>query len=66
MEIDFFHASPFLSAVPIDNATAGDRLEPIAYVVDLDGLDDVSCDATCESKHNCSCQCLTGNTPRTD
>ena len=45
MEIDFFHASPFLSAVPIENATAGDRLEPIAYVVDLDGLDDVSCDA---------------------
>jgi hypothetical protein len=45
MKIDFFHASPFLSVVPIGNATAGDRLEPIAYVVDLDGLDDVTCDA---------------------
>ena len=45
MKIDFFHASPFLSVVPIDNATAGDRLEPIAYVVDLDGLEDVACDA---------------------
>jgi hypothetical protein len=44
MKIDFFHASPSLLVVPIDNATAGDRLEPIAYVVDLDGLDDVSCD----------------------
>lgn len=41
--IDFFHAAPSLTMEAITNATAGDRIEPIAYVHDLDGLSDVEC-----------------------
>ena len=43
MTIDFFHAAPMLTMVPIANATAGDRIEPVANVSDLDGLSDVDC-----------------------
>lgn len=43
MTIDFFHAAPMLTMVPIANATAGDRIEPVANVSDLDGLSDVEC-----------------------
>lgn len=43
--IDFFHAAPSLTIEAITNATAGDRLEPVAYVHDLDGLTDVECQA---------------------
>ena len=46
MPLNFFHASPSLYAPPLVNATAGDRIEPIAFVEDLDGLTDVQCQAT--------------------
>jgi uncharacterized protein (TIGR03790 family) len=41
--IQFFHAAPSLSLDFPSNATAGDRLEPTANVLDLDGLEDVEC-----------------------
>jgi len=66
MKIDFFHASPFLAGVPIDNATAGDRLEPIAYVVDLDGLDDVACDAVVSQNTTVLANVSLEIRPRTD
>ncbi|DAC30812.1 MAG TPA: hypothetical protein D7H95_06725, partial [Candidatus Poseidoniales archaeon] len=44
--LNFFHASPSLYAPPLGNATAGDRIEPTAFVEDLDGLTDVQCQAT--------------------
>ena len=43
MTINFFHAAPTLTMPPMVNSTAGDRIEPVAYVSDLDGLTDVDC-----------------------
>ena len=45
LALDFFHASPSLTVASMSNATAGDRLEPTAFVEDLDGLTDVECTA---------------------
>jgi hypothetical protein len=44
--IEFFHAAPSLTVLPIGNATAGERLESSASVTDLDGMQDVTCQAT--------------------
>jgi hypothetical protein len=46
MPLNFFHAPPSLYAPSLGNATAGDRIEPTAFVEDLDGLTDVQCQAT--------------------
>ena len=44
--IDFFHAAPSLNVLPVGNVTAGERLESSASVTDLDGMQDISCQAT--------------------
>ena len=46
LQIEFFHAAPSLTVLPIGNATAGERLESSACVTDLDGMQDVTCQAT--------------------
>jgi hypothetical protein len=45
LALNFFHASPSVTVASMMNATAGDRLEPSAFVEDLDGLTDVECTA---------------------
>lgn len=46
ISINLFHAAPSLSINLLSNATAGDRITPVAYVSDLDGLTDVECQST--------------------